>query len=325
MSKVYFSKNIEPILEIMDISGLGQNVAIKLHFGEKGCTTFLDPNIAEKVYDKIVKAGKKATLVECNVLYKGSRTNSADHIRTAREHGFNLPIDILDGENGEEYTEVDGCKVGLGIKKYDSMVVLSHFKGHEATGFGAAIKNIGMGLGSRAGKLAMHSSVKPSIADNCVGCGICALHCNANAIILLDHKARIDQEKCEGCAICISFCPNHAVSIPWQGRTSAEVQLKIAEYAAAVLKIIPNSIYINVLTNITKNCDCLSFTQEPIMPDIGFLYSDDLVAIEKASLDLADKHSNKKFSNIHEADNSQQLEYALKLNLGSDVYELINL
>ncbi len=324
MSKVYFSKNIARIVDQIDLSALGNKVAIKVHFGEQGCTTFLNSDYARKVYDKITSAGKEANLVECNVLYKGSRTNSTDHIRTARKHGFDMPIDILDGEYGEEFIEVDGCKIGKGVKRYDSMIVLSHFKGHMETGFGGAIKNIGMGLGSRAGKLDMHSSVRPSIGSKCIGCGICAAHCNAGAITVQNKKAIIDQDKCEGCAICIAYCNSNAILIPWAGRTAEGVQKKVAEYAAAVLKIIPKTLYINVLEKITEFCDCMGTEQKPFMPDAGILYSDNIVAIEKASLDLADKISKGEFKNINKINKDRQIMFAQKLKLGKSEYELIN-
>ena len=326
MPKAYFAKSIESILEQIDLDKLGNKVGIKVHFGEKGCNTFLNPELARKVYEKITSAGKEATLVECNVLYKGSRVNSTDHIRTAREHGFtDMPIDILDGENGDEYLELDGCKVGRGLERYDSLLVLSHFKGHIAAGYGGAIKNLGMGLGSRAGKLHMHSNIHPSITEDCIGCGTCIENCNAEAIVLETGKARIIDEKCEGCAMCIAVCAPHAINIPWEGRTSADLQEKIAEYAAAILKFRPKVLYINVLENITPLCDCMGIEQVPFMDNVGILYSDDIVAIDKASINLADKISGGAFRRINEVDKDKQIEFARELGLGSPDYGLIEL
>ena len=257
MSKVYFSKNIEKIIDKIDFSKLGKKVAIKVHFGEKGCVTYINPEIVRKVYTKIESFGKEAVLVECNVLYKGSRTNTTDHLKTALENGFSdMQIDILDGEKGEEFVLLEGCKIGKGIEKYDSLVVISHFKGHSATGFGGALKNVGMGLGSRAGKLDMHSKIRPSISDKCVGCGICVEHCNANAIKIEKGKAKIDEKKCEGCAMCVALCNNGAVEVPWQGRTAEDLQKRIAEYAKGALSKFSNPIFINVLEKITAECDC---------------------------------------------------------------------
>lgn len=328
--KIRFSKNIEKILEQIDFSppagGLGKKVAIKVHFGEKGCNTYISPKIVKKVYEKIKSLGKEATLVECNVLYKGSRTNRADHLKTAREHGFDMPIDILDGEFGKDFVEINGCKIGKGIENFDSLVVLSHFKGHMHAGFGGALKNLGMGLGSRAGKLDMHSSIRPSVTqEKCVGCGVCVKNCNAEAIFFEEGKAKIDEEKCEGCAMCISVCENGAVSVPWGGGTPERLQKKIAEYAGAILSRFPKAVFINVLENITKECDCMGTAQKPMMEDVGILFSDDIVAIDRASLDLANKFSNGQFAKINAIDKEKQIQSAAELNLGSVDYELVEI
>lgn len=326
MNKVYLSSDIEKIIEKIDYSKMGDNVAIKVHFGEEGCETYINPELVRKVYQKIENLGKKATLIECNVLYRGSRTNSTDHLATAKSHGFtDMKIDILDGEMGDEFMEIDGCKIGRGIEKYDSMIVLSHFKGHEATGFGGAIKNVGMGLGSRAGKLDMHASVLPVVSEKCIGCGKCATHCNAIAIDMIDGRAVIDEKKCVGCAMCISVCPIGAMEIPWGSRTSAQLQKRIVEYTGAVLKKIPNTICINVLQNITKLCDCMDIKQKPIMEDVGILFSENIVSIDRASLDLVNKFSQGKFEKINQIDNDQQIKLAEELGLGNGEYELVEM
>lgn len=325
MTKVYFSKNIEKILEQIDFSKLGQKVGIKVHFGERGCTTFLNPLLAKKLCEKIQASGREATLVECNVLYKGSRTNKKDHVQTARDHGFTEPIDILDGELGKDSINVNGCYLGQGLKKYDSLIVLSHFKGHMATGFGGAIKNVGMGLGSRQGKLAMHSSLKPSANEKCTACGICLDSCDAKAISIDTGKAEVNQEKCVGCAMCIAVCPFDAMSVPWQGQTTEDLQKKVAEYSAAVLSLFPKAIFINVLEKITRNCDCMGMSEEPMMPDVGILYSENIVAIEKASLDLANKYSDGKFNQINSSNKELQIKFAEDLSLGKSEYELVEI
>jgi len=331
MAKVYFSKDLDKILDNIDFSKLGKNIAIKVHFGEAGCTTYLDPVLVKKVYDKVVSLGKKATLVECNVLYRGSRTNATEHTKTALSHGFDFaPIDILDGELGNEEIEVpvEGiiktAKLGKGIKKYDSIIVLTHFKGHPATGFGGAIKNIGMGFGSRAGKLAMHSDSKPYINnEKCIGCGVCLKNCNYNAISIINGKAFIDSDKCVGCAMCRAVCQTNAVYVVWGSED--RLQKKIVEYASAVLKIIPKTIFINFLVNITKECDCFNYVQKPIMNDIGILYSNDIVSIDKASLDLTNKKSNGEFDKINSKNKNMQIDYAYEKKLGDKNYELVEL
>jgi uncharacterized protein len=325
-SKVYFTKDIEKVLVNLDFSGLGRKVAVKVHFGEKGCNTYIDPKLVRKVFEKIESLDKEPTLVECNVLYKGSRTNAKDHIATARSHGFDLPIEILDGEFGKDAVEIDGCKIGKGIEKFDSLVVLTHFKGHMMAGFGGSLKNIGMGLGSRAGKLDMHSTVKPSIDQSkCIGCGVCVKNCNAEAIFFEEGKAKIDETKCEGCAMCISVCESGAAGVPWSGGTAERLQKKIAQYSAAILKKFPDAIFINVMQNITEQCDCMGVSQKPMMADVGILFSDDIVAIDQASLDLAEKNSNGKFSAINAIDKQKQIEFAKELGLGSADYELVEL
>ena len=322
MQKILFSKKIENILTNLDFSKLGNNVAIKIHFGEKGCETYISPELVKKVYNKIISLDKKATLIECNVLYKGSRTNSTDHIKTAKEHGFNFAnIDILDGEDGSEFIELNNCKIGKGIEKYDSIIVLSHFKGHVAAGFGAAFKNLGMGLGSRAGKLHMHANVSPKVnKESCEGCKLCIEKCNANAIEFINEKAFINSEKCEGCAMCIAVCPHKAIQIPFGTRTSEELQRKIAEYSKAIIDKIGKDkiIYINVLENITENCDCLGKKQQPIMEDIGILAGHDIISIELASLQKAGKH----FDKINTIDKNKQIEFGIELNLGSKDFEI---
>lgn len=327
MNKVYFAKNIEKLLKNIDFSKLGKKVAIKVHFGEAGCTTYMNPQLVKKIYNIIESLGKKATLVECNVLYKGSRTNSKDHLKTAKDHGFtDMDIDILDGQNGEKFVEIKKCKIGAGIKKYDSLVVISHFKGHGMAGFGGAIKNVGMGFGSRAGKLDMHSNVKPYIDPiNCIGCGICANHCDVKAITLKNQKAYINNDKCIGCAMCIAVCPHHAACVPWDSGTSDYLQEKIAQYSKAVLSIFPNPIFINILEKITKDCDCRGSSQKQVIDNIGFMYSTDIAAIDQASLDLANELSHQKFNKINKINKENQIKVATKIKLGNSKYELIKL
>lgn len=325
-AQVYFSESLEKILDKLDFPRLGQKVAVKVHFGERGNVTYLPPEFAGKVCEKIKSLGKDATLVECNVLYKGSRTNARDHVATARAHGFDLPIEILDGEEGKDSVEVNGCKIGKGIEKYDSLVVLTHFKGHMHAGFGGSIKNIGMGLGSRAGKLDMHSTIRPSVdRDKCVGCGVCIKNCNEEAIFFDESKARIDEAKCVGCAMCISVCESLAIDVPWHGGTPERLQKKMAEYAGAVLTKLPNALFINVLHNITKECDCMGIKQNPIMENIGVLASSDIVAVDKASLDLANERSHGKFSKINSIDKNNQIRVAEETGIGSSEYEMVEI
>ncbi len=332
--KVKFSKDIKKIVNEIDENKLKGKVGIKVHFGEKGCETYLDPQIAKAVYDKVIQLGFEASLVECNVLYKGSRTNKQDHIKTAKEHGFDFaPIDILDGERGEESVNLDAegnikrAKIGAGIEKYDSLIVLSHFKGHTASGFGGAFKNLGMGLGSRAGKLHMHSDVSPSInKEKCIKCKACIENCDVDAIKMTSQGAEIDPEKCIGCAMCIAICQFGAVSIPWGGSTNEKLQEKIVDYSEAIINYLNhNLIYINVLDNITKDCDCVGHKQTPIITDLGFFISDDPVAIDKASLDLVNEKTDNQFKEINSVRNQHKIDYAAKREIGKSNYKIINI
>lgn len=334
-SEIFFSKEISRILDKADFSRLGDNVAIKTHFGERGCTTYIDPGIVKAVYDKVISLGKKATLVETNVLYRGSRTNRTDHLRTAKEHGFDFaPIDILDGEKGEETEEVKikkgvatNLKLAKGLRNYDSMIVLSHFKGHILIGYGAALKNIGMGLASRSGKLHMHSAISPRINSKCTGCRICMENCDFGAIDLADGKAVIDPRRCKGCAMCIAVCPVEAPQVPWSGSSSEDVQKKTVDYVEGVFDIIPKTktIFINVLQNITPECDCMGIPQKKAIEDLGFMLSYDPVAIDQASYDFALNASNGSFEKINRINKGFKTEYAEQKGLGSRKYTAFNI
>lgn len=334
MSRLYQSKRIEPLLEKMDFSRLGNNVALKVHFGEDGCTTYMEPAIVKKVYDKLVSEGKSAKLVETNVLYKGSRTNATDHLSTAKKHGFDFAdIEILDGEKGDNFIEVpvkDGgissAKLGTGIKNYDSMVVVSHFKGHIAAGYGGVFKQLGMGFGSRAGKLHMHAGISPSIdKESCTGCKECIKGCDFDAISLdSEGKAEIDTGRCTGCAMCIAVCPVSAVRIPWGASGNEGLQKNIVDYASAVFQVIPQDrcIFINIIENVTKDCDCVGKSQQPLMEDVGIMMGHDPVSLDKACLDIVEERSPGVLNRINDIDKSVQTVYAEKKGLGSLDYEI---
>jgi uncharacterized Fe-S center protein len=170
----------------------------------------------------------------------------------------------------------------------------------------------------------MHSRIKPRISSKCTACGECIKHCDAKAIKIENGKAKINNELCIGCAMCISVCPIGAASIPWESETPAGIQKKIALYTKATLSLFPNAIFINILEKITKICDCYGIVQEPIMKDVGIVCSSDIIAVEKASLDLANKALNGKFSKINSVDKDEQIDVAKKLGLGSREYELIS-
>ncbi len=347
MSKVYFipidsyketekisesaKKLLQTIQEEDKVLDFNKKIPIKVHFGEEGNNTFIEP----KNYLGIIKYLKEkkadAFYIETNVLYRGKRTKREDHLKIAEEHGFTqLPIVIADGETGEEYTRVDiskdktkhfkECKIGKEIAKQKQMIVLAHFKGHMLAGFGAAIKQLGMGCAARGGKLAMHAQSKPILNPlECKKCHTCVKNCPVDACKIDELIPHIDYSKCIGCAKCIAMCPFGAIHVNWASTLPNEFYEKLAEYALAAQKG-KKVIYINFIFNITKDCDCHGGVQKPIAKDIGILASLDPVAIDKASLDLVRKKEGKKlFSGEH------TLDYAEKIGLGSKSYELIQL
>ncbi len=332
MVKVYFtrecnSNGLRKVLEKLNYKK-DAKTGIKTHFGEENNDTYPNPMF---IKDNLDILPKDISFIESNVLYKGRRTIREEHIKLAKEHGFGfLPIHILDGRMGEEQIEVEinkkhfkKVKLGKGIIGYDQIIVYSHFKGHIMAGFGGAIKNIGMGIASRQGKLEMHSNVSPRVKIlKCIACGQCAKHCPANAITI-QKKARIDSSKCIGCSMCIAVCPVDAISIPWMSVTKDELQERICEYALGVIKL-KKCYFINLLMNITKECDCMDYKQKPFMDDIGILASEDPVAIDYACYELiTNKLKYDPFKKYNHTSGLTQINYGEKIGLGSKDYELV--
>ncbi len=318
--------------------------AVKLHFGERGNMAFVAPIFVRRVVDRVKAHGGKPFLTDSNTLYRGSRGNAVDHTTTAIENGFGYatvgaPIVIADGMDGKEYVEVqvngdhfETVKIGAAAVHADSIVAVTHFKGHEATGFGGVMKNLGMGLGSRAGKQQMHADFLPDVdPDKCTACGECADWCPVDAISI-GEVAFTDHGICIGCGECVATCPYSAIAVDW-GTDAAKMQEKIAEYAKGALRGKEGKAgFISFLLNITPDCDCWHFSGAPIVPDIGILASTDPVAIEQASLDLvsaapalADSlkgEKGDKFRALTGVDGTAVLDHAAKLGLGSREYEL---
>lgn len=312
-------------------------VALKLHFGEEGNTGFVSPEYVRIISDKILQRGATPFLIDTNTLYRGRRTNPADHLNLAQEHGFtkdncNAEIIIPDENKKENTTEVfinqkhiKTAKIVTPIVHCNGIVGIAHFKGHLMTGFGGALKNIGMGCAAREGKLAQHSDISPFvILEKCIGCGKCEAVCPVKAIYLKGKKSFIITAKCIGCASCIAVCKNNAIDVDWESG-SHDIQEKMIEYAFAVLKNKKTkAIFINFAIKITKECDCLAKDDPRIVPDIGILASDDPVAIDKACLDLVNETAGKNvFKEIHpQRDCFKQLSHAFKLGLGNLDYDL---
>jgi len=324
---------------ILDFIQPENKVAVKMHFGEEGNTGFVKPQYLRIICDKV--SAQKATpfLSDTNTLYRGRRTNSSDHLALAHEHGFTRQATgaeiIIPQDNKENIIEVPinqkfvkTAKVARIFTDADALVDVSHFKGHMVTGFGGALKNIGMGCAGREGKLEQHAGVAPVVyKEKCTGCAECEKACPVNAITIKDNKSVIDSKKCIGCATCIAICPVMAIDVPW-GAGAETIQDKMIEYAYAVLRDKKGkSAFLNFAIKITKECDCLAKDDPRIAPDIGILASTDPVAIDQASFDLVNQASGKDiFKELHpQSDGTKQLKYAQKLGLGNLDYELIEL
>ena len=282
---------------IADIDMEKKFVAIKLHFGEPGNLSFLRPNYAKAVADVVKELGGIPFLTDCNTLYVGRRKHALEHLEAAQENGFSplstgCQIIIADGLKGTDEVEVPveggeyvtAAKIGRAVMDADVFISLAHFKGHDSTGFGGAIKNIGMGCGSRAGKMEQHTSGKPAIdPEKCRGCRRCAHECRSDAITYPNGKAVIDYDKCKGCGRCIGACSFDAV---YNENSCANELLdrKMAEYAMAVCQNRP-CFHISLVQDISPNCDCHGENDAPILPDIGMFASFDPVALDQACAD----------------------------------------
>lgn len=278
--------------------------AVKIHFGEYGNDTHINPMFARVAVDKMKAAGAKPFLTDTTTLYSGTRHNAVDHLHTAYLHGFTpetvgAPVIIADGLYGEEDVPVRiNCKhfkevrIAAAIRRVPAMVVLSHFKGHEMAGFGGAIKNLAMGGASVAGKQDQHGCHVQIDASLCVGCGRCVKVCPQNALTLVDGKSQVDVKRCIGCFECITVCPvrpNKAISIDWRSEMAPFME-RMTEYAYGVVKGRQKHIcYINFVLNITPDCDCVGWSDMPLVPDIGILASTDPVALDQACFDLVNK------------------------------------
>ncbi len=341
-AEVFFSrqKDILKLYEALKIDFIKENsfVALKIHFGEIGNNAYLKSENVKPLIDRVRSLKALPFLTDANTLYKGTRSDAVNHMLTAYKHGYDfkdigVPVIIADGLTGKESVQVGvnlkhfkEVKIAAAAFHAESLIVLTHFKGHELTGFGGALKNMGMGLGSRAGKQMMHADVRPDInKEKCTACGCCIRWCPTSAIRMENNKAVIDKSKCIGCGECIASCKYGAVAISWTG-SSSSVQEKMAEYFYGVWKDKKDKmVFFSFLTDVTPNCDCYAFNDPPVVPDIGLLASYDPVAIDQASVDLVNKKSGSKdkFREIYpDIDWSVQLSYAESLGIGARNYKL---
>ncbi len=348
LSRLIEKAGIKNILEKKDMT------AVKIHFGEQGNTAYIRPVFIRKIIQTIKQSHGIPFLTDANTLYVGTRSNSISHIHTAIENGFSYssmdstPIIIADGLSGKSETKVTIAQknfkdvyIGSEIVAANALISVAHFKGHELSGFGGTLKNLGMGCASRRGKLAQHSNVSPKIKrKTCIGCSQCAIHCPGQAIHLKDKKAYIIKEKCIGCAECIVRCPTESIKIRWNQTVPVFLE-KMMEYTLGVLKGKENkSLFINFITDISPKCDCLSYSESPIINNVGVIASTDPVAIDQAGADLVNQQEGlgktclktnlapgeDKFKGLYpEVDWEYQLEYAQSLGLGTRDYHLTKL
>ena len=272
--------------------------AIKIHFGEPGNMAYLRPQYAARMAGLLRSLGAKPFLTDANTLYSGRRANAVDHLQSAMENGYNpisaqCQVIIADGLNGIDYREIDidgeycnAPKIGAAVADADIVISMTHFKGHEQTGFGGTLKNLGMGCASVGGKLELHCAAQPVVkTENCRGCNICVKHCAHDAIHLNpERKAEIDYSKCVGCGQCIALCQYDSASMG-ANDTSERLNYKIAEYTKAVLKDKPN-FHVSFIMNVSPECDCWNHNDAAVVPDLGIAASFDPVALDKACADL---------------------------------------
>ncbi len=346
---------IRMLFERADLSNVikkGDLTAIKVHFGERGCDAFISPVHVRQVVDKVKNAGGKPFITDSNTLYSGSRHDSVDHLENAIEHGFDYavvraPLIIADGLKGKNvrWVKIAGkhfekVRIAADIAEADSMMVLTHFKGHEMAGFGGAIKNLAMGCASAYGKMDQHSVRPKVVTGKCIGCGKCAEICPVGAPSIEGGKCTIVREKCIGCGECITVCPVQAVGLDWSSEIRPFME-KMVEYAHGAALTKQGKVgYMNFVTRVSPVCDCYSWSDHPIVPDVGILASKDPVALDRACYDLVNKQPGFKDSQLkkgHEpggdkflglrpkVDPRLQLDYAEELGMGTNDYKLIEL
>ena len=337
----------------------GQFVAIKIHFGELGNVSYLRPNYARAVVDVVKELGGKPFLTDCNTLYPGSRKNALEHLYCAWENGFTpltvgCPILIGDGLKGTDDIEVPvrggeyvkNAKIGRAVMDADVIISMTHFKGHETTGFGGALKNLGMGCGSRAGKKEQHNNGKAYVQQEiCRGCRRCMRECANNGLVFdpETRKMHVDKEHCVGCGRCVGACNFDAIDFE-DPNSSQMLNYRIAEYAKAVVDGRPQ-FHISLVMDISPNCDCHVENDAPILPDVGMFASFDPLALDQACVDACMKceplpnsqlgehmrdphfvdHHDHFTNSTPESEWQSCLSHAEKIGLGTRDYELIRL
>jgi uncharacterized Fe-S center protein len=344
-----FLKGLRTVFaKVADVVSAGDSVAVKVHMGEYGGSAYLRPPIVRRACDLIKEAGGKPFVTDTTTLYPLGRFTASQYLATAARNGFTeesvgAPVVIADGEQGYDGEwvaiprQVSGCsldrvKIASKIFDADSMVVLSHLKGHELAGFGGSIKNVAMGCVTKESKGAQHRANRAVIdISKCNGCGQCVEACPFKALSLVEEKMVRDEEKCLDCSHCVYLCPEGVYSLP--AGAKERFQISLAHAAAGVLGRFQSKVaFINFVQDVTRQCDCVAPSGFPVVPDIGILASKDAVAVDKASLDLvaksrpfgkfADISSPDILGKINGTDSLIQVRTAQELGLGNMTYEL---
>jgi uncharacterized Fe-S center protein len=350
-------KKLEKLAKAAGMDSIDFNrkmTALKIHFGEPGNLAYLRPNFAARIAQMVKERGGKPFLTDCNTLYNGERANAPDHLQAAFSNGYNplsagCHVIIGDGIKGTDFREIEvnlefthKAMIGAAIADADVIISLNHFKGHEQTGIGGALKNLGMGCASVGGKLFLHSGNPPVIYEkNCTGCNMCVINCAHDAVHLgPDRKAHIDNDKCTGCGQCVAVCQFDSARVKWSSKGDI-LSKKIAEYTYAVTRNKP-ALHFNFIMDVSPDCDCWGHNEIPLVEDIGIAASTDPVALDKACADMVvaapsawhlqdketgdDRRGVDKFRLVHgNTDWNIALLHAEKIKAGSLSYKLITI
>ncbi len=318
VNKVFFSEDENNFLKKLksELKGyFSGKVAVKLHMGEPGNKYFLKPTFVEKIVKVLKEAGVEPFLFDSPVVYNSTRNSVKGYLEVVKDHGFDklgCPVIISDDSVKEEIV-VDGKKIVFQVCKIlveaDGVLVLSHVKGHLCSGFGASIKNIGMGALSKKSKGMIHDGGMPVYVSGCTLCGICAENCPTNNIRYDKGRPFFDKNWCCGCSNCVVVCPKKAI----KAKTTIFNNL-LAAGALAALKNFKKTFFVNVVKDMAKLCDCEADAGPIIVPDIGYLMSKDLVSVDKAAYDLiAERAGEDVFKGIHHVSSLFHIASLVKL------------
>ena len=305
----------------------GDLVAVKLHVGELGNPHYVQPFFLHDIIRRVKDAGGKPFLTDSNTYYHAQRNNAYDHMLTALVNGFNMaPFIVADGLRSENYRTVKTkgvlrkIEVAGVIAEADAMIVVSHDKGHELSGFGGAIKNLGMGCASQAGKLRQHRTVGLEIDESkCIGCGECKVECPMDIPEIIEGKAHNTSPLCMRCPICVEACPMDAIKLVDKENLSKA----FASAAYGVLSTFKSAkvSYVSFAKNITQYCDCLPGPGEVVMDDVGIFASGSPVSIDGAFLSMIDF---KVFNDAYHVDCMLQVQEAKDIGIKGQVKPKIN-